>query len=575
MTLEASGASVADVRTFPSKRVYAAAIPAALVLTTAATSYGQTPPSDKKTDGGSTALEVPETPPLPPTPGANAPTITGAPAPLPKAFPDEVPIALRDGVTGEPIAGWHGMFFLRSTDGNFRISPVGDLMLDFGAWAGSNVDTHPTSSGGSGLAPRFSVRRMRIGFQGDFLKRWSFAAAFDLTQSLTNPNGTEEVSAAPPGEDPTSDSARFKPAQGVDAATGLRDVWVNYSLCPCFNIMVGQFQPPMTMENRTSDTSTPLMERSVATRSFIVPGQRETGIMLWGDVLDEVFTYEVAVVGGDGQNRASVDFLPDVIGRFMFEPLKSFKSVKNFRIGVSARHGERDPEAVAYDVVPLSTSQGFTLWNSTYKDSFNRIVHIIPSGAQNTIGGELYLPVGPVDLAAQGYYSDYHTREAIDGYQKSNTERLGTLNGMGFTAWLTWWAFGHSRIGSPVGMSRPSKLALKKEAELKRGLEVSALFSAVVANYDGNDRGGDDDTKTPGSTEAPETSINTYQFGLALSYWHTRSVRLSFNYGLYWVPDAHIGENLARVPGNLGATPDTEFSGDILHEFGTRVQLQL
>ncbi|MBL8741349.1 MAG: hypothetical protein JNK04_09650, partial [Myxococcales bacterium] len=346
---------------------------------------------------GSAALDVPESPPPPPSAGSPS---AGAPiAPIPKTFADEASFALRDGASGEPVAGWHGSFFLRDPDGNFRLSPTGDMMLDFHAFAGPGVDELPTSKGGSALVPRFFVRRLRFGIAGDFLKRWSFAAAFDVAQQVNNPNGTDETSAAPPGVDPTADSGRYRPPQGLDAGIGLRDVWVNYSLCPCLNFQVGQFQPPMTMENRTSDTVVPLMERSIATRTFIVPGQREAGLMLWGDFGDDVFTYELAVVGGDGQNRATVDLAPDFVGRLLLSPLKSVKLIKDARIGVSARHGQRDAAAVGYDVVPFSTNNGFVLWEPQYRDSLGRRTHVIPSGAQNTIGGEIIFPIGPVDIA--------------------------------------------------------------------------------------------------------------------------------------------------------------------------------
>ena len=528
---------------------------------------------------GSAALAVPENPPPPPAAGSGQ---AGAPvAPVPKTFADEASLALRDGASGEPIAGWHGMFFLRDPDGNFRLSPTGDMMLDFTAAAGPGVDDLPSSKGGAGLVPRFFVRRLRVGITGDFLKRWSFAAAFDLAQQVNNPLGTDETSAAPPGVDPTADSGRYRPPQGLDAGIGLRDVWVNYSLCPCLNFQVGQFQPPMTLENRTSDTVTPLMERSVATRTFIVPGQREAGLMLWGDFGDDVFTYELAVVGGDGQNRATVDMAADFIGRLLLAPLKSVKLVKDARIGVSARHGQRDAAVVGYDVVPFSTNNGFVLWEPQYRDSLGRRTHVIPSGAQNTIGGELVFPIGPVDIAAQGYYSAYHTREAIEGFQlalEGHTERLGTISGVGLTSWVTWWAFGDERIGtSSLGRAKPSKLNLKKKPDLKRGLEVTGLFSAILAGYDGNSRGGEDDEKTPGSAGNPATDIDIFQFSGALSYWHTKNVRLSFNYSAYLTPASGTDENLARVPGNrtdiLNSPNQVDPDAHVLHEFGTRIQL--
>ncbi len=526
-------------------------------------------PSERKPEPapaeGSSALSVPETPPGP-TVQTASPTVV--PPPLPRTFPDEASLALRDPSTGEAVAGWHNFFFVRDPDGNFRISPTGDVQLDFHAWAGTGVNGDSPVNGGAGLHPRFFVRRFRVGMHGEFLKRWSFLGTFDLSLGVSN-GSVEEQSTAQPSAEPGN--GRFRPTQALDAPTGLRDLWVNYSLCPCLNLQLGQFQPPVTLENRTADGSTPLMERSLATRSFVVPGQRETGLQLWGDLGDDMFSYEIAVLGGDGQNRATVDSYPDVAGRFLVAPFKSSKLAKDIRFGVSGRHGERDQAAVAYDVFPFMSGQGFALWDSSYQDSAGNRVHIIPSGAQNTIGGEAYVPVGPVDIVAQAYYNAYNTREALAGFQLTNTERLGTLSGLGLTSWVTWWAFGDERVGSPAGRLKPNKLNLKKKAELKRGLELSALFSAIVASYDGNSRGGADDAETPGSLGNPATSINVYQAAASVSYWHTRGVRIAFNYSAYLTPGSGSDDNLSRVPGNLSATPDN--GANLLHEFGSRLQL--
>ncbi len=528
------------------------------------------PPPDAPKDA-TAPLSVPEAPPAPPAAGSAKQPAAGNPAP-PKVFADEAALALRDGSSGEPVAGWHGVFFLRDPDGQFRLSPVGDIQLDFNSFFGPKVDAVPTVAGGTGLPPRFFVRRMRFGMQGEFLKRWSFNAAFDITNPISNASGTDESAAAPPGVDPTAETARFRPTQGVDGGIGMRDVWLNYSLCPCLNIQVGQFRPPISQENRTSDWGTPLMERSLAVRTFIVPANRETGLMLWGDFGDDVFTYEVAVLGGDGQNRATVDAAADFSGRLLVAPLKSVKLVKDARIGVSARHGQRDQEAVGYDVPAISTGQGWALWTPTYRDSLSRRVHVIPSGAQNVIGGELYFPIGPVDIAAEGYYVANHTREAVDGFVLTNTERLGTMSGVGLTTWIDWWAFGDERIAAPVGRQKPSKLNLRKKVEYKRGLEISALFSAILGSYDGNSRGGVDDERTPGSAGNPATDIDIFQFGAAASYWHTRAVRITVNYSAYFTPASGTEENLAVVPGNTVADADPD--AHLLHELGTRLQLR-
>jgi hypothetical protein len=219
----------------------------------------------------------------------------------------------------------------------------------------------------------------------------------------------------------------------------------------------------------------------------------------------------------------------------------------------------------------MTSQQGFAFFQSTYKDSAGRRTHVIPSGGQNIIGGELSFPIGPVDIAGEAYYAAYHTREAVDGYQLTNTERLGTLNGVGLTTWVTWWALGDARIGGEMGRSKPSKLNLKKKPKFDRGLEITALVSAILADYDGGSRGGAYDDKTPGSAAKPTTAIDLMQFAFAASYWHTKNVRLSLNYALYFAPGSG-DDNLAVVPGNIVKEPDPE--AHLLHELGTRLQLQ-
>ncbi len=517
----------------------------------------------------SSALAVPDSPPLPPQPGA-APGTTPPPPALPKVFADEAALSVRSG-SGEPVAGWHGVFFIRDPDGNFRISPVGFLQLDFNSSFGDGVDSVPTAAGGAGMPPRFYVKKARFGFAGDFLKRWSFQMNFDLANgALSNENGTDEAFAAPAGTDPTADTARFRPPQGVDAGLAIRDVWVNYALGPFLNFQFGQFRQPFGQENRTSDTMLPLMDRSIATRGFVVPGGREMGLMVWGDIGDDVFTYEVMVDGGEGEGRPPVDATPDFAGRFLVKPFGSIKLIKDVRFGISGRHGERDPESVAYNITSTASQQGYVFFGSTYKDSAGRRTNIIPSGGQNVIGGEVMFPVGPVDIAGEAYYAAYHTREAVDGYQLTNTERLGTMSGVGLTTWVTWWALGDAHIGGEAGRQKPGKLNLKKKPKYDRGLEITALVSAILADYDGASRGGEYDAKTPGSADKPTTAIDLIQMSLAASYWHTKNVRLSLNYGLYFAPGAGT-DNLAVVPGNIVKEADPEAT--MLHELGTRIQL--
>ncbi len=480
-------------------------------------------------------------------------------------------MAWKASASQEPNAGWHGMFFLRDNDDQFHLFPSALMQLDFNSFFGSGVNGKSTATGGAGLPPRFFARTLRFGFAGDFLKRWSFLALVDIGTGVDNGDGAAQLFAAPPGQAPNGSTGRYRPVQGAAATLSPADIWINYSLCPCLNFQLGQYDPPVGMERRTSPWQLPFMERNMAIRGFVAPAGQETGLMIWGDIGDRVVSYELAVVGGDGQNRPQVDTAADFMGRILVRPLGSVKALKNAHIGVSARHGERDPSAVGYSYPAITSNQGYVLFNPNYVDSQKRDVRVIPSGAQNLIGGEVRVPVGPVDIRGEGYYVANHTREAIDGYQLTNTERLGTIKGAAFYGQVTWWAVGDSYISGDPGYERPQKLNLRKKEPIKRGLELTGLVAGIFGSYDGNARGGTDDDRTPGSAGNPATHFKIWQFGGAASYWHSKWVRMSLNYAAYLAPGSGTTQNLAVVPGNVtkGGNP----SAHTLHELGIRLQL--
>ncbi|MFO0612394.1 MAG: porin [Polyangiaceae bacterium] len=542
---------------------------AALIAAAPSAAFAQ-PAGEKKPDGSS-VLTPGKTPPPPPTPGTAPNAQPKTPAGPPQSFNDETGMAWKPGGGGESNAGWHGMFYIRDNDENFRISPNLLLQLDFNGFAGGAVNGKNVSvKDGAGLPPRFFLRRLRFGLSGDFLKRWSFTGQVDIGNSTDNADGGAEIFAAPPGVEPTASTARFRPVQGAATEANLADAWINYSLCPCLNFQFGQFRPPLSMENRTSDWQLSFMDRSLPIRAFVVPGARETGLMIWGDVLEKVFTYEVAVVGGDGQNRPEVDTQADFAARVLTRPLGGVKLLKDAHIGVSARHGERDPEGVGYNYAPITSSFGYVLYNPSYTDSLKRKMKVIPSGGQNLIGGELRVPIGPVDIRGEAYYVANHTREAVDGFQFTNTERLGTLKGVGWYGQATWWVAGDSYISGEPGYPRPSKLNTHKKEEIKRGAELTLLGAGVHGDYDGNARGGKDDDATPGSAKNPATNFTIYQFSAAASYWHSKFIRMTFNYSMYLTPGSGSTDNLASVPANVFGERDP--SDHLLHEFGLRLQ---
>lgn len=509
-------------------------------------------------------------PPQPPQPGSDS-TLPTIPPPAIPSFPDGTPLSASQGTLG---AGWNDGFYITDAQNNFHLYPGAVVQADVLGYFGPGVSDLPTTSGGAALPTRFILRRAQLSLSGDFLTRWSFRvlAEFGGFFTANNLDGKAEQSAAAAGATPTASTARYAPVDAPSAAAVPLDVWINYRVAPWANLQVGQFNVPFSMENRTLDPYTPFMERNVAIRGFVVPSSRDMGAMIWGDVADGFFSYEVGAFGGEGLNRPSVDSKLDFTGRFVFHPFAggSGAFARSAQIGIDLRHGDRDPKAVGYDYSPITTGQGFALWRPTYTDSLGRLIHIIPSGAQNAIGGEIRARSHYVAVQGEAYYVSNNTREAVDGFQFTNTERLGNFSGLGWYLQVSGWPVGDTFIGPDPGKIRPRMLDLmrKGEASLKHGLELLALVSGINANYNGAARLGSADAKTPAS------NVTVYQFGVAAQYWHTKHARFSINYNAYFTPGSGQSPvvNQAVIPDNLlkdsaGKTRE----GNILHELGARL----
>ena len=470
-----------------------------------------------------------------------------------------------------PLAGWHGVFFLRSKDDNFQLFPRARLHVDFHAFAGPGVHDVRAIDGGNALKARLFARRLRFELAGNVFKRVDYLLGVDFGgQPIANANGKTQSSASNAGQEPTDSSARFAAVQSVSAAAAIANTWINLSIVPELNLMVGQEKAPFSLENRTGNNTHTWMERSLPIRSFVFPSSREIGLTVWGDLgKDKVLAYEVGVFGGDGQNRPQIDNRADFLGRVYARPLASVVKgpLAKAQIGLSAKRGDRDPDYVGYSYPGITSGQGFTFWDPRYRDSAGRQTYVLPSGAQSAIGGELRVPISRFDLIGEAYYVANDTREAIDGYQLTNTERLGSFTGVGWYAQLSAWVLGDAFVSGDPGVVRPTRLDFTKKPEVKKGLEVFGIVGGVHATYDGASREGAYDSKTPGAAGVA-SNIEVLQYGLGASYWYTRALKASLNFIAYHVPGSGSADNLAVAPGNIAAEKDEE--AHVLYEIGTR-----
>ncbi|MGH7429939.1 MAG: porin, partial [Candidatus Methylomirabilaceae bacterium] len=189
--------------------------------------------------------------------------------------------------------------YIRSTDGNFRISPVGRIQVDFRAYedGARNLD-------GSDLTNKFLVRRARIGLQGTFYKYFDFFVEADFGQG----------------------------------GAALTDGYLELRYWPELRLRVGQFKVPFSYEELFSDNNLDFVERSVA--DSLTP-KRDIGAMLHGSLFGGIVSYAGGIFNGSGQNTADTNDSKDLAGRLVVYPFKQSELtlLRNLHLGADIAWG--------------------------------------------------------------------------------------------------------------------------------------------------------------------------------------------------------------------------------------------
>ncbi|MEP7050227.1 MAG: porin, partial [Pseudomonadota bacterium] len=332
-----------------------------------------------------------------------------------------------------------------------------------------------------------------------------------------------------------------------------------------FNVQVGQFDAPFTMENRTSDKYIPFMERSLAVRDVGIPTNKDIGAMFWGEDPSKYFFYSAGLFNGEGQNRLNTDSRGDVMARAFVHPLASKKdALKDLQIGASFRYGSRDTKYTAYDYPGMSTQGNYTFWSSNYSGSEGR-THILPSGNQTGVAGEFRLPISIFDLTSEVVYIENHTREVQEGFQTGSTDntlRRGDLHGVSYYIQAGVW-FGKRDINGSPGYENMTHVDFSKPDPevLPHAVQLLAKWEQLSLKYAGASRAG-----TPDTTNA-DGNIKVNAFSLGVNYWATKHIRLSANYVLNMFPDSApvtaipAGGPVVQSSSNRAVAPGNTLSG--------------
>ena len=234
-------------------------------------------------------------------PDSSAPSAVATPEDI-DALQKEIEVLQKKTNDSPPAtAGWNGEhFFLRSSDGNFTLMPVGYLNAQYAFY---NGDGAPSDT--------FSIRRARFGVQGNYGSQLDYAFLFETASAST----------------PT---------------IAVRDAYIDFKPWSSVKFMGGQFKVPFSMEVGTGDTNVEFAERSINAVLYPDAGGafRAPGIDVHGDLAGGRAQYWVGVFNGQGLLTAATTNEVEVVGRARFSPWKDSDNhwLQGLSFGGSAEH---------------------------------------------------------------------------------------------------------------------------------------------------------------------------------------------------------------------------------------------
>jgi phosphate-selective porin OprO and OprP len=178
-------------------------------------------------------------------------------------------------------AGWNGEhFFLRSTDGQFTLMPVGYVDGQYNVY-GNKYGTPPDS---------FQITRARFGFQGNYGKQLDYTLMIETISSPT-----------------------------------VRDASLDFKPWKAFSITAGQFKVPFSMEVGSADTAVEFYNRSIISVLYPDAGGafRAPGLVVHGELARGAMEYWLGAFNGQGLLASATTNEPEVVGRLRFSPWKN------------------------------------------------------------------------------------------------------------------------------------------------------------------------------------------------------------------------------------------------------------
>jgi phosphate-selective porin OprO and OprP len=268
--------------------------------------------------------------------------------------------------TDQATAGRDGFSF-RSADGAFQLRVRGYVQADYREFLGD--DERPATD-------TFILRRVRPIFEGTLWKIFDF---------------------------------RLMPDFG-GGTTVLQDAYIDLRLRPFAKVRVGKQKQPFGIERLLSASSLPFVERALPTA---VAGNRDVGVVLYGDVMKDRLSYWAGVFNGvtDGASADADDGDgKDVVGRFMVHPFRGtgHERVEGLGAGFAASYGSQRGNLLLPGLATYRSSGQQVFFQ--YRTDATTAGTAVADGTRYRLSAQGYLYSGRLGVLAEQVFSSQEVR---------------------------------------------------------------------------------------------------------------------------------------------------------------------
>jgi len=115
-------------------------------------------------------------------------------------------------------------------------------------------------------------------------------------------------------------------------SASLHELYLNYTASPYFNVRMGQFKTPFSIENPMSPTVLELIPCTSLVAGYMIGGSdalmmkgssgRDMGLNVYGSFLKKKLDYSLAIMNGQGRNNSDANSQKDFVATVAAHPLR-------------------------------------------------------------------------------------------------------------------------------------------------------------------------------------------------------------------------------------------------------------